>query len=315
MIRILFALFLSGLAFASDSSPNSPDSLTNVMPMPAVMQRHPGTLKLDSSFTLGTTGYSDARLERAVQRLQSRIEGRIGVELPLVVTSNGAPTLSIECVAAGFAYPKLGEDESYSLEIGAQHATLKANTVLGAIRGLETVRQLVSADQRGYFLQLVSIQDKPRFAWRGLMIDVSRHWQPVDVVKRNIDGLAAVKMNVFHWHLTDDQGFRVESKRFPKLQGMGSDGLYYTQEQIREIVAYAADRGVRVIPEFDMPGHTTSWFVGYPGLASVAPVRITSNVSLAFSMRRWIPLRRKPTGSSTAFSARWRNCSPTNIST
>jgi len=269
MMRILFALFLSGLTFASDSSPNSPDSLTNVMPMPAVMQRHPGTLKLDSSFTLGTIGYSDARLERAVQRLQSRIEGRIGVELPLVVTSNGrAATLSIECVAAGFAYPKLGEDESYSLEIGAQHATLKANTVVGAIRGLETVRQLVSADQRGYFLQLVSIQDKPRFAWRGLMIDVSRHWQPVDVVKRNIDGLAAVKMNVFHWHLTDDQGFRVESKRFPKLQGMGSDGLYYTQEQIREIVAYAADRGVRVIPEFDMPGHTTSWFVGYPGLAS-----------------------------------------------
>ena len=115
---------------------------------------------------------------------------------------------------------------------------------------------------------MVSIQDKPRFAWRGLMIDVSRHWQPVEVIKRNIDGLAAVKMNVFHWHLTDDQGFRVESKRFPKLQEMGSDGLYYTQEQVRDSVAYAADHGVRVIPEFDMPGHTTSWFVGYPELAS-----------------------------------------------
>ena len=185
------------------------------------------------------------------------------------VASNGtAATLSIECAAAGSAYPKLGEDESYSLEVGAQHATLKANTVLGAIRGLETILQLVSANQGGYFLPLVSIQDKPRFAWRGLMIDVSRHWQPVEVVKRNIDGLAAVKMNVFHWHLTDDQGFRVESKRFPKLQEMGSDGLYYTQEQVREVIAYAADRGIRVIPEFDMPGHTTSWFVGYPDLAS-----------------------------------------------
>ena len=114
---------------------------------------------------------------------------------------------------------------------------------MGAIRGLETVLQLVSASQGDYYLPCVSIQDTPRFAWRGLMIDVSRHWQPVEVIKRNIDGLAAVKMNVFHWHLTDDQGFRVESKRFPKLQEMGSDGLYYTQEQVREVVAYAADRG------------------------------------------------------------------------
>ena len=138
----------------------------------------------------------------------------------------------------------------------------------GAIRGMETVLQLVSGGQGGYFLPAISIQDKPRFAWRGLMIDVSRHWQPVDVVLRNIDALAAVKMNVFHWHLTDDQGFRIESKKYPKLQELGSDGLYYTQDQVRQVIAYAADRGVRVIPEFDLPGHATSWFVGYPELAS-----------------------------------------------
>jgi hexosaminidase len=195
--------------------------------------------------------------------------------LPLGSAGGEAVTLSIECAALGSAYPKLGEDESYSLEVGTQHATLKANTALGALRGLETVLQLVSANQDGYFLPLVTVQDRPRFAWRGLMIDVSRHWQPVEVIKRNIDGLAAVKMNVFHWHLTDDQGFRVECKRSPKLQEDGSDGLYYTQEQIRDIVSYAADRGVRVVPEFDMPGHTTSWFVGYPDLASgPGPYRI-----------------------------------------
>jgi hexosaminidase len=226
-------------------------------------------LKLDSSFTVGITGHADARLENAIRRLQSRIEGRTGIELPLGLAGNGnSATLSVECGATGTAYPKLGEDESYTLEVRAQHAMLKANTVTGAMRGLETVLQLVSANGSGYFLPLVSIEDKPRFAWRGLMIDVSRHWQPVEVVKRNIDGLAAVKMNVLHWHLTDDQGFRVESKRFPKLQEMGSDGLYYTQEQIRGVIAYAAEHGVRVIPEFDMPGHTTSWFVGYPELAS-----------------------------------------------
>ncbi len=269
-MRLLLTLILvSSFASASDASTVPAGPSTNLMPMPAVMQIHPGTLKLDPSFTVGITGYSDSRLQRAVQRFQGRVEGRTGVELPLGVASDGrAATLRIDCAAAGSKYPKLGDDESYTLEIGAQQVTLKANTVMGAIRGLETVLQLVSANQNEYFLPLVSIRDTPRFAWRGLMIDVSRHWQPIEVIKRNIDGLAAVKMNVFHWHLTDDQGFRVESKRFPKLQEMGSDGLYYTQEQIRDVVAYAADRGVRVIPEFDMPGHTTSWFVGYPDLAS-----------------------------------------------
>jgi hexosaminidase len=99
-------------------------------------------------------------------------------------------------------------------------------------------------------------------------LDVSRHWIPVAVVERNLDAMAAVKLNVFHWHLSDDQGFRVESKRFPKLQQMGSDGNFYTQAEVRQVVAYAADRGIRVVPEFDMPGHTTAWLVGYPELAS-----------------------------------------------
>ncbi|HVX67545.1 MAG TPA: family 20 glycosylhydrolase, partial [Bryobacteraceae bacterium] len=87
-------------------------------------------------------------------------------------------------------------------------------------------------------------------------------------IERNLDAMAAVKLNVFHWHLSDNQGFRVESKAFPELQGKGSDGLFYTQDQIRGIIAYARERGIRVVPEFDMPGHTTAWFVGYPDLAS-----------------------------------------------
>ena len=85
-----------------------------------------------------------------------------------------------------------------------------------------------------------------------MLIDIGRHYQPPEVLKRNLDAMAAVKLNVFHWHLTEDQGFRVESKKFPKLHSLGSDGLYYTQDQVREIIAYAADRGIRVMPEFDM---------------------------------------------------------------
>ena len=124
------------------------------------------------------------------------------------------------------------------------------------MRGLETFLQLVQPGGSGFFLPGISIQDTPRFRWRGLMVDCSRHFEPVEVIKRTLDGMAAVKLNVFHWHLTEDQGFRIESKIYPKLTGMGSDGLFYTQEQAREIVAYARARGIRVVPEFDIPGHS-----------------------------------------------------------
>src|SRR3569623_712799 len=107
-----------------------------------------------------------------------------------------------------------------------------------------------------------------RLPWSRLTIDAGRHFQPVNVIKRNLDGMEAVKLNVFHWHLSEDQGFRAESKVFPLLTGKGSNGDFYTQDQMKEIVAYARNRGIRVVPEFDMPCHTTAWFVGYPELAS-----------------------------------------------
>ena len=100
------------------------------------------------------------------------------------------------------------------------------------------------------------------------MIDCGRHFEPLDVLKRNLDAMAAVKLNVFHWHLTEDQGFRIESKLFPKLTQLGSDGLFYTQDQIRDPLAYARDRGIRVVPEFEMPGHSAAWLVAYPELSS-----------------------------------------------
>jgi hexosaminidase len=126
----------------------------------------------------------------------------------------------------------------------------------------------VETTTNGFAVPVVTIKDRPRFAWRGLLIDVGRHFIPLDVLKRNLDGMAGVKMNVLHWHLYDNEGFRVESKRFPKLQEAGSAGQYYTQAEIREFVAYAHDRGIRIVPEFEMPGHSRSLFAGYPELAS-----------------------------------------------
>ena len=181
----------------------------------------------------------------------------------------------VEVVRAGGAVQGVDEDEGYVLDISAGGVALRAETVVGAMRGLETLLQLVSNDSSSFFLPGLTITDAPRFPWRGLLVDASRHFMPVDQIKRTLDGMSMVKLNVLHWHLSDDQGIRVESRRFPKLHLLGSDGLYYTQAQIRDVVAYARDRGIRVVPEFDMPGHSTAWFVGYPQYsAQRAPIAI-----------------------------------------
>jgi hexosaminidase len=238
-----------------------------LMPKPAHMQVSVGWLTLTPSFTVSADKFHDARLDAAIGRTLVRLKAATGLQIA-IVPGTAAGTLTVTVDGAGEAIQGLDENEAYSLEVTANGAHLKAATVVGAMHGLETFQQLVQRDGPGFSLPLVSIEDTPRFRWRGLMIDCSRHFQPVDVIKRTLDGMAAVKLNVFHWHLTDDQGFRIESKIYPKLTEMGSDGLFYTQEQAREIVAYARDRGIRVVPEFDIPGHSQSWFVGYPELAS-----------------------------------------------
>ena len=133
--------------------------------------------------------------------------------------------------------------------------------------------QLATTEQGACVLPAVTIGDVPRFRWRGFMLDVSRHFEPVGAVERTLDGMAAAKLNVFHWHLSDDQSFRAESKKFPKLTEVASEGEYYTQDQLREVVAYARARGIRVVPEFDMPGHGSSWILAYPELAPAAPIK------------------------------------------
>jgi hexosaminidase len=241
----------------------------HLMPVPAKVQFQPGRLNVSKTFSVAVKGHSDERLQAGVARIIKRLEGRTGLELPHgLATGESDAGLVIQCGGPGQAIPSVDEDESYSLEVSERQARLNAPTVVGALRGLETFLQLLESDRTGYYLPAVRIEDQPRFRWRGLLIDIGRHYEPPDVLKRNLDAMAAVKLNVLHWHLTEDQGFRVESKRYPKLHLMGSDGLYYTQEQVRDIIAYARERGIRVVPEFDIPGHSTSWLVGYPELGS-----------------------------------------------
>jgi hexosaminidase len=236
-----------------------------LMPMPRTVAERDGKLPIDGAFSTAMSGYHDARLESALARLKERVLRQAGL---IPVPGHASGSLLVDCAAAGPPYPTMGEDESYVLDVSASGVILKAPTVAGALHGMATFAQLVVPGGEGFEVRGIHIEDRPRFPWRGLMLDVSRHWMPIEVVKRNLDAMEAIKLNVFHWHLSDDQGFRVESKLYPQLQQAGSDGNFYTQDQIRGVIAYARDRGIRVIPEFDMPGHTTSWFPGYPRLAS-----------------------------------------------
>jgi len=234
--------------------------------MPASVQAGTGQLLITQSFSVAVSGVHDASLGEEVLRFQTQLSRQTG--MTFYRQAGAAPALQIRADHRRETVQKLGEDESYDLTVTDSGAKLTAPNPLGIIHGLQTFLQLVQITPAGFAAPAVTIKDQPRFPWRGLMIDASRHFIPLDVLKRNLDAMAAVKMNVFHWHLSDDQGFRIESKKFPKLHEMDSDGLYYTQDQVRELIAYAHDRGIRVIPEFDMPGHTTAWFVGYPDLAS-----------------------------------------------
>jgi hexosaminidase len=267
--KTLLIIALMSLSAMSISAQEPQPMKHNLMPVPASLRFNAGRLAITPSFAVAVKDHNDARLRAAIDRAARRLEARTGLTFARGLNTDATKaSLLIQCQSAGRSVPAVDEDESYSLEVTNSQAVMNAPTVVGALRGLETFLQLLSGDKDGYFIPAVSIQDKPRFPWRGLLVDIARHWQPMEVIKRNLDGMAAVKLNVLHLHITEDQGFRIESKKYPKLHGMGSDGNFYTQAEMREIIEYARMRGIRVVPEFDMPGHTTSWFVGHPELAS-----------------------------------------------
>jgi hexosaminidase len=243
-----------------------------LMPTPRQCRTGSQRLPINTSFTVAITGRPDTRLYAEVNRFLQRLSRRTGIFLDKLGYIQSKDTLSSATLLIHASRPgklALHEDESYTLAIDGSQIHLQAPTDIGAIRGLETLFQLISADPKGYYWPGISIDDSPRFAWRGLLLDVALHFQPVDEILRTLDGMAAVKLNVLHLHCCNDQGFRVESKVFPRLQETASDGQYYTQQDIRSIIRYAAQRGIRVLPEFVVPAHTTAILTAYPELASV----------------------------------------------
>lgn len=242
---------------------------SNLLPQPNSIKLKGGNFQITNN-TIVYSKNASPELDQYINRFIARLQNRSNLffKTPFTQDTIGKNSIQIE-VEQTLDSLYVNIDESYSLEVTSTQVNLKANNNIGAYRGLETLLQLVNAKGKNVHIPNLSIQDQPRFPWRGLMIDVCRHWMPIEVIKRNIDAMAAVKMNVLHLHLTEDQAFRIESKIYPKLHELGNDGNYFSQEQIKSIVQYAFDRGIRVVPEFDIPGHATSWAVGYPELMSI----------------------------------------------
>ncbi|WMJ70499.1 family 20 glycosylhydrolase [Stenotrophomonas sp. 24(2023)] len=261
-----------------------------LIPAPANVQRGNGT-----GITLGAGTHLLAEGE-AAQRVAAQFAdllARSGGPRLAPATGNGAAkggSIRFEII------PTFRDSgESYTLDSTAQGVVVQAGNEAGLFYGATTLAQLATGGSHGA-LPAVQIQDAPRFPWRGFMLDSARHFQSLDEIKRVLDAMAAHKLNTFHWHLTDDQGWRMEIKRYPKLTEAGSCRLpagdggidpatgkehpycgYYTQEQIREVIAYAARLHIQVIPEIDVPGHATAAIAAYPELGTIStPLKPTS---------------------------------------
>lgn len=273
MKKIAFLIFLFLIGSFEGQSQQMKGQEFNLMPWPHELSEGSGNFKIGSNFTIGIHGPENesSRIKKASTRFLRYLADKTGVFIDegfakIPVQKNNEVSLLISFTASKEVV--LGVDESYELEVKQNRIEIRATTDIGAMHALSTLLQLLTVDEGIYVFPEVFVRDAPRFVWRGLMIDVARHFMPVEVIKRNLDAMAFVKLNVLHWHLSDDQGFRVEVKSLPKLHEKASDGQYYTQEQIKDIVRYAAERGIRVVPEFDVPGHGTAILTAYPEFAS-----------------------------------------------
>ena len=243
----------------------------DLMPLPASYKLIEERFEINSSFNIEVVGDADTFMYKEASRFFQRLSERTGIFFKswMVTPKNkhSSKGLLIKIKSKGLVV--LGMDESYALQVDKQQVTIEANTTIGGIRALETLLQLITSNSKGYYFNGITIQDEPRFPWRGLLVSQPYHFMPMDVIKRTLDAMAAVKMNVLHFYISDDQGYRIESKVYPKLHQVASDGMYFTHEQVREMIEYAQQRGIRVVPEIDVPGHSTAMIYAYPHLASV----------------------------------------------
>jgi hexosaminidase len=282
----------------------------SIIPVPANMQMREGAYTLSEASTLNVSGNQSAATKVATY-FADKVKPATGFNLKInnASLSDNGITLALNAQADN----ALGA-EGYSLDVSAGKIILKANTPAGLFYGVQTLLQLLPKEIESekqvsnitWKIPGVTITDSPRFAWRGLMLDVSRHFFSKEYVKDYIDNMAKYKFNRFHWHLTDDQGWRVEIKSYPKLTTVGAfrvpriggtfgdheapksneaatDGGFYTRDDIKEIVQYAKDRYIEVLPEIDVPGHSMAALAAYPELCVTKDSTIRVNPGSKFS--------------------------------
>ena len=236
-----------------------------LMPQPAQLQGAGTLLTIPKSLGVAVEGPSQLAQSAALQLL-----AQFQPQLQLRQVEAAQAQLQIRVLQA-IHRPGPDDDESYQLEINKGRISLSAPSSTGMVYGLMTLSQLIRCDTSATAISsctvpAVTIKDQPRFRWRGLLLDSARRFIPLADIRRTLDGMAAAKLNVLHWHLTDDQGWRIESKAYPKLHQLASQGQFYTQAEVQELVAYAAARGIRVVPELDLPGHASAIGMAYPEL-------------------------------------------------
>ncbi|PWV50635.1 beta-N-acetylhexosaminidase [Chitinophaga sp. S165] len=259
----------------------------HVIPEPVSVQEQPGDFIFDPHVAITTTS-ADKQLAGTVQWFFDRINTSTGFRLKQTKQAEGK--------AINIVLKQGGKEEGYILAVTPKEVTLTAGTAAGAFYGLQTLLQLLPPDIEGqkvvnrtWTIPCATISDYPRFGWRGLMLDVSRHFYTKEEVKRYIDEMAKYKYNIFHWHLSDDNGWRIEIKSLPELTKTGAwrvprtgrwgsfespqpgekatEGGFYTQEDIKEVIAYAQSRYITILPEIDVPAHSMAMIASYPNLS------------------------------------------------
>ena len=266
---------------------------------PKPQQQTPGK----QDFQLSADKFSFVATGEKSDVLSDAMDRYVELTFPKVFRSTADRTLDLPLISSleisvqeKYRNMTFESDESYSLTVDAPKSILTAKTVWGALRGMETFSQLVYQDVEGNFLALESkIVDSPRFHYRGFLIDTSRHYIHIGIILKHIDALAYAKYNVLHWHIVDDQSFPFVSKTFPSLSNVGAYNNkthIYTPEDVSQVIEYARKRGIRVVPEFDTPGHTQSWvsikdlltpcYSGGKPTGSYGPINPTLNSTYVF---------------------------------
>ncbi len=267
-------------AMADDTPASAPLPL---IPMPASVAAMQGQHRVTGETPLRFHGGNSAPTARYFSELLARTSG-LGLTPSSALDNDATPGIDFILDPAATGIP----EEGYRLSVDTDHIELRAGSEAGLFHGATTLWQLIAAAEdgtEGRSIPALKIDDAPRFGWRGYMLDSARHFHTVDEIKRVLDAMALHKLNVFHWHLTDDQGWRIEIRQYPKLADVGGCRIpvgdagtdprtgeprpycgFYTQDEIRDIVAYAAERHITVVPEIDVPGHATAAIAAYPQL-------------------------------------------------